>query len=366
MSRRGECIYKRKDGRWEARYVKQIGLDGKKKYGSVYADSYRAVKEKQRNCVLTQPEPPGSNSTLSQLSRLWLEHISCRVKPATYQKYAGLSANHILPELGSIPVNRLNRQIISKFAQHQLENGNRRGGPLSVKTVNDMLVILGLMMDFAGEEFQINTPKISLLREERKEARVLSVSEQATLTNHLLQEMDIFCFVTLLALYTGLRIGEICALTWADVSEDYLSVERTMQRLPNGSGETYIHIGSPKSSASRRKVPLPAFLKPYVKKFRKPDGFVLSCERWEHSEPRILHAQFQRIANDCGLEAVTFHTLRHTFATRCVEAGFDVKTLSEILGHSDVKTTLNRYVHSSFDLKVQNMERLQMPAGVSF
>lgn len=365
MPRRGECIYKRKDGRWEARYVKQIGLDGKKKYGSVYADSYRAVKEKQRRFVLSQATASGYNCNVARLSDVWLQHIALRVKPATYQKYAGLTANHILPALGDVLVNQLTRPLISEFANQQLHSGNMRGGPLSVKTVNDMLVILGLMLEFAAEEYQINIPKISLLREEKKEARVLSPSEQAILTNYLLDDMDIFRFSTLLALYTGLRIGEICALKWSDISERHLRVERTMQRLPCAGGGTEIHIDTPKSRSSCRTIPLPAFLLPYVNRFRQDEGFVLSNQRWEHSEPRILQVQFQKMVEHCGLEDVTFHTLRHTFATRCVENGFDIKTLSEILGHSDVKTTLNRYVHSSYELKAQNMERLQLPEGVN-
>jgi site-specific recombinase XerD len=97
-----------------------------------------------------------------------------------------------------------------------------------------------------------------------------------------------------------------------------------------------------------------------VQQFCKPSGYVISTEKSLHSEPRTVQQNFKKITNACNLEKVTFHTLRHTFATRCVEVGFDVKSLSEILGHSDVKTTLSRYVHSSFELKQKNMAKLSL------
>lgn len=360
MPRRGECIYKRKDGRWEARYVKEIGTDGKKKYGSVYAHSYRAVKDKQQYFSMTPLREIrcSANIKIVDLTMRWLSHIQSQVKLSTYRKYEGLCHNHINPKIGEIPMTLVTRAMVENFSREQLANGNKSGGPLSAKTVNDILVILGLIFSFAEEEYNIALPKISFLREEKKEARVLSVQEQTTLIRCLLTDMDIYKLGALLALYTGIRIGELSALLWEDIQHNCVVINKTLQRLKGDLGKTEIIIGSPKSDSSKRVVPLPDFLIPYIEKFRRPYGYVISTNRCMHTEPRILQQKFRTITDTCHLDDVTFHTLRHTFATRCIEAGFDVKTLSEILGHADVKTTLNRYVHSSFELKQMNMAKL--------
>lgn len=362
MPRRGECIYKRKDGRWEARYVKDIGADGQKKYGSVYAASYRAVKEKQQQMIQTQPQTVSCSEVVyvSDLMEQWLRHIRNQVKPSTFQKYKGLISNHIISELGNIPLARVSRAMIEDFGERQQKHGRVNGGSLSKKTVNDILILLGLAFDFAEEEYSIALPRVRFFREEKKEARVLSWEEQKALTAFLVTDMDVFKFGVLLALYTGLRIGELCALQWEDITDGHIRVSKTMQRLKRDSGKTEVIVGEPKTKSSKRLIPLPSFLIPYVEQFRQPGGYVIRTNRSAHAEPRCVQFKFERLTAACGLKDVTFHTLRHTFATRCVEAGFDIKTLSEILGHADVKTTLNRYVHSSFALKQRNMEKLSL------
>ena len=366
MPRHGEHIYKRKDGRWEARFVKEIMPDGKKKYGSVYADSYSAVKDKQQYMqqMPRQKKLCRSNIKMSQLLWDWLDHIKTQVKLSSYCKYESLCKNHILPHLGSIELTLISRNIIELFARNQRASGRIGGGELSVKTVNDILIILGLAFEFAEQEYDVQMPKISYLRQERREARVLSTLEQQTLTAYLLEDIDATKFACLLALYTGLRIGEVCALQWSDITDKSIVVNKTLQRLHTNGDKTQIVITSPKSDSSKRLVPLPQFLLPYVTQLRRKEGYVLSSARCRHSEPRALQQSFKKITAACGLKNVTFHTLRHTFATRCVEVGFDIKTLSEILGHADVKTTLNRYVHSSFEFKEQNMAKLTLEINV--
>ena len=363
MPRRGECIYKRKDGRWEARFVKQITPDGKKKYGSVYADSYKGVKDKQQyymySAEMSSVKISGSR-TLSELMDIWLMHIRPTVKAATYQKYEGLIRNHIKPEIGHITLRLVTRGMLDRFAQSQTTNGKIGGGGLSVKTVNDILIVLGMALRVAEEEYSTALPRITFLREETHEARVLSLDEEKVLLNALLSKIDIYKFGVLLSLYTGVRIGELCALEWSDVTNDAINVTKTVQRLKRG-GKTELVVGQPKSRSSNRKIPIPEFLLPFIEQFRKPCGYVLQTRNGTCIEPRTLQHKFKTIIKSCGLSDVNFHALRHTFATRCVEAGFDVKTLSEILGHSDVKTTLNRYVHSSFDFKQINMQKLSMP-----
>ena len=365
MPRRGESIYKRKDGRWEARYVYFVGADGKKKYRSVYADSYRGVKEKRQQ-LITEPICPcrSVSLTVSELMKQWLNHIQHGVKRSTYYKYEGLARNHILPQLGWMTLPSIAREDLERFAENRHLHGNCRGGVLSAKTVNDILVVLGLAFSFAETEYGLSLPKVRYLREEKKEARVLSKEEQEMLTAELLLDMDLFKFGILLTLHTGIRIGELCALLWEDIKGDHLVINKTMHRLQSKQGKTEIVIQSPKSVTSNRIIPLPSFLQVYAERFREKEGYVLHTPERAHSEPRTIQQKFRKLTQRMHLEEVTFHTLRHTFATRCVEVGFDVKTLSEILGHADVKTTLNRYVHSSFELKQKNMEKLSLMTNI--
>ncbi|MGN1087293.1 MAG: site-specific integrase, partial [Porcipelethomonas sp.] len=166
-----------------------------------------------------------------------------------------------------------------------------------------------------------------------------------------------------LSMSTGIRIGELCALQWneIDLKKSILTVRKTMQRIQTYESheKTKIIIAEPKSLCSRREIPLPQFLCDTLRNFRRNNNcFLLSGESERFVEPRALSYTFKKYVKECGLKNVNFHALRHTFATRCVESGFDIKTLSEILGHSSVKITLDRYVHSSMELKRKNMEKL--------
>ena len=168
-----------------------------------------------------------------------------------------------------------------------------------------------------------------------------------------------------ICLYTGIRIGELCALQWRDISfnEKVIVIGHTMQRLqnddPNALNKTKIIITEPKSKASLRTIPLPDFVVHVIKPLAGlPSAYILSGECKTMIEPRTMQNKFKGYLDKGQISDANFHSLRHTFATRCIEAGFDIKTLSEILGHSSVKITLDRYVHSSMELKRSNMEKL--------
>ena len=354
MPRRGENIYKRKDGRWEARYVKEITADGKKKYGSVYASSYKEVKAKQQLCIL-QPTKNHNpiNITVTELIAEWLSSMKNQVKSCTYQKYECVCRNHIISDLGTIAVRYISRFTIMSFTERLLEKN------LSTKTVNDILIVLGLALKYAQETYSITVPKINYIKENQKEMRVFSVQEQKVITEYLLQQIDIHKFGVLLALYTGMRIGELCALRWDDITDEYIIINKTMMRIKNEQSKTEVKIGSPKSESSNRIIPTPKCLLPMINQFRG-NGYVLSNDKLKYTEPRLMQIKFGKMIDECKIKKANFHALRHTFATRCIEAGVDVKTLSEFLGHSDVKTTLNRYVHSSFELKQKSMEQLEI------
>lgn len=186
------------------------------------------------------------------------------------------------------------------------------------------------------------------------------------LTRYLLENTDLYRFGVLICLYTGIRIGELCALQWEHFSleERKLRICGTLQRLCDPDGDsgkrTRIVISSPKSAHSVRTIPLPGFLLPMISAFYGQEQHYILSSTPKPVEPRVLQYHFKKYIASCKIADANFHALRHTFATRCVEAGFEIKSLSEILGHADVNITLNRYVHSSFTLQASNMEKLSL------
>jgi integrase len=194
--------------------------------------------------------------------------------------------------------------------------------------------------------------------------RVLTPLERESLIGILMEDMDSFKFGVFLALYTGIRIGELCALQWKDIdfARATLKVRKTIQRIQNtdshATSKTKIVISEPKSKSSIREIPLTSSIMEIAWKFVSfPDSYILTGTG-RYIEPRTMQNHFKLYVKQSGISDANFHALRHTFATRCVKVGFEIKSLSEILGHASVNITLNRYVHSSFELKRSNMSKL--------
>lgn len=362
MPRKGENIFKRKDGLWEARYVKEIDAFGKKKYGSVYAHSYTQVKEKRldvlSNIHLREPIQSVRRMTVRQLTEEWLSVNQNRLKPSTYQKYCSLYRNHIQTDLGAIPAIYINLRTLQEFSSKMLNEG------LSAKTINSVLVFIHTCLKYGYRQYNLPLIEMIYLKEDCKEMRVLSVTEQQKLVQYLNADLDIYKLGVLTALYTGLRIGELCALKWNDIEDGCIKVSKTMQRLSLSGGGSDVHIGPPKTKDSLRTIPIPSFLTETIEHFRPQnnDKYFLSKGYKQMAEPRLMQYKLKKYLSDCSIEGATFHTLRHTFATRCVECGFEMKTLSQILGHSKIAISYDLYIHSSFEMKKQNMDKLRIYA----
>lgn len=187
--------------------------------------------------------------------------------------------------------------------------------------------------------------------------------ERKRLESYLLHNQNNTNISVLLCLFTGLRVGELCGLKWSDIDfqNGTVSVCRTVQRI-NKHGKSEVAIGSPKSKSSVRIVPIPDFLLAILKAKRKGDDFYIITGTSKPTEPRTMQNRFKSILKTCGIRNVNFHLLRHTYATICIENGFDPKTLSELLGHADASITLNRYVHLSMQMKKNYVSRLQLTA----
>ncbi len=375
MARTGENIYKRKDGRWEGRYIRLYDASGKPKYGYVYAKTYSEARQKLAEQRCHFPIADGtsnkSNTKYDGILTAWLQSLRASIKESTFAKYSQIIDSHIRPALGEFPLDKISTQLIEGFIQQQLLSGrlDDKGG-LSPKTVTDMLTIIKESIGYARDnEIAVicNLQKITVKKKER-EMRVLTSAEQEALVRVLLDDMDQYKFGVMLSLYTGIRVGELCALQWENLClpSATLKVRKTMQRIQDktvgATSKTKVIITGPKSQCAIRDIPLPAFVLDLARPFESsPKTFVLSGGKGRYVEPRTMQNRFKQYIKDSGIADANYHSTRHTFATRCVEVGFDIKTLSEILGHANVNITLNRYVHSSFELKCSNMKKLSLP-----
>lgn len=359
MPKRGENIYKRKDGRWEGRYRSGYRADGKAKYRSIYGRSYQEVKTKLLPLKTAPAEAVSAGSlTVNALLSEWLNAVQLRVKASTYANYCMKIERHILPAFGKLRYEQLSADKVHMFIREKLASG------LSAKYVSDIVILMKSMTSYLTRMYGYRNPleNVTLPKTERSELRLLTPSQQKRLTHYLLANLTPTTLCILLSLYLGLRIGEVCGLQWGDVDYDrsMITVRRTVQRIRSERG-TQLMIGSPKSKASRRIIPIPAFLLEILRGFRREDTeYILSAHKTV-TEPRTLQRRFKAILQKVGLPSRGYHVLRHMFATNSIQAGFDVRTLSEILGHSSVNTTLSRYVHSSLERKTECMKLIVPP-----
>lgn len=368
MARHGENIYKRKDGRYEGRYVIGKTPAGKTRFGYVYSYQYAEVKR-----VLTQKkaelmERTTRSGTARQGSfagwmNYWMENeLMGSVKASSYQTYLNQANRHLLPYLGSMALSALNPKVILSFVNCLQEKG------LAESTVRSVYRLLSASMRAALDEGVIGKnpcKKIRIHYEESREQRVMSRNEQKIAEREIKREGNLSA---LMSMYTGLRLGEICGLQWADVDWENgtVTVRRTVQRLKRLShdcgAKTYLMIGSPKSCSSHRTIPLPAFLLKQLCELQKRakegiSGYIFSSTA-HPAEPRTIQRRFEKAMCRLGLSGVHFHTLRHSFATRLLELGVDIKTVSVLLGHSSAKTTLDCYAHSLLEQQRHAVSRL--------
>ncbi len=370
MSRKGENITKRKDGRWEARVICAYDENRHAKYRYLYGKSYaeaRAKKEfAQSQILLHTAKLSYPVLTLNEILSEFLLHKQMTVKPSTLSHYENLIRVHIKNQLGELRLMQLSSPMIEKYAIRLLQSGKRSGDGLSPKTVRDILSVLRSTFKYAIQQKYL-PPEIlnfSLPRYRPRQISVFSPEERACLEAFSVENGDSFRFGIYLVLYTGLRLGEICALRWEDIDLERaeLHISHTIRRIQsNGSCKTQILITAPKTPTSVRSIPIPPFLKAALQAQKshtcRENGYVLTGTD-KYIEPSNYYMKYKRWLKKLNIPHRSFHTLRHTFATRCIEKGFDAKSLSEILGHTDVRITLNRYVHPSMESKRLEMELL--------
>lgn len=372
MSKRGENIRKRKDGRWEARI--KIKVNGKNKYHSIYAHSYKEVREKKnmylRNYSLSLPvsETPKSKITMEQILNAWIIDKELHLKKSTLLKYKSIIATHIIPDIGNVEIKELNVNTINKLLAEKMNTGRKNGNKeLSNSYIKTMSIILSSALNYAVLSGLCNPlrGKISKPSVPKNKIIVLSKEEQYSLEKNISPSNSTTELGIIIALNTGLRIGELCALRWSDIdmTNNIIHVRHSVIRVATdssvNSNKTKLIIDTPKSEHSIRDIPITQKLQHCLKSCIPVDkkNYILSNSPLFLS-PRTFEYRFHKVLDEYDIDSFNFHILRHTFATRCIECNVDIKTLSEIMGHSNVNITLNNYVHPSFDDKRTQLEKL--------
>ena len=359
MARHGENIYKRKDGRWEGRYIKGYDANGKSIPGYVYGKTYKEAKEKLTLAKVNAKEKVkriSSDITVAEWFDKWIDSKK-RIKRSSYTTYSSNINKHIKKKLGKIKLKMLTDEHIQSFIDDLSEK-------LSAKSVSSVFSILRLGLTDAYEK-NLSVElcrKIKLPKVKRKEVKVFTKVEQKTIENYIEQSENSNDIGILICFYTGIRIGELCALELnrdIDLKRGVISIQHTLYRVKSekGNKKTELRISTPKSEASIRDIPLPKFLIAKLSAIENGSGFLIQ-KNGKFIEPNVYSRRYKKILQELDIQYRKFHATRHTFATRALEIGMDIKTLSEILGHSSPTVTLNLYSHSLPEHKKKEMDRL--------
>lgn len=368
MSRRGENIYKRKDQRWEGRYIKSRKENGRINFGYVYGRTYKETKEKlllkkfQFEKIQDSENNQYYPGTLCTWSQLCLERWKEKVKESTFNTYCYKINRYIIPVIGEYKLIEIERSHIKLLIQSWEKK------KLSKRTIHQLFHLVDRLFSDAVKRdltqknpcFDVNLPKMATSK-----VLPLSLTEQRRLEEAAKSESN--GEIIIFALHFGLRIGEISALRWKNVDFDkgMLYINETYQRLTNVSLNTEqvtteLSLGSAKTSSSVRAIPLTDQMTLLLKKMKEKSrsSFIFQVGD-KPMEPRLITYHFHKIRKKAGLNTIHFHQLRHTFATRLMESKGSIASISELLGHSSTKMTLDVYTGAVFEEKYRSLELME-------
>lgn len=377
MARRGENIYKRKDGRWEGRYVIGKRVTGKTAFAYIYGKTYAEVKTKLEICKAdrnlsktdSRNEEIFRDGTIHAWLDYWLEEeIKPEVKHSTYAVYRGQIERHILPVVGKGKLCKVNKQVMNLVYQTMIQKNI--SGTTAQNVCKRFLASLRSAQEL--NLIQVLPPlTYKKKKDSKKKPRFLTMKEQKQLEQNL-DEHKAKDLAVLLALYSGARLGECCGLKWDDFDPTAggIQVSHIVQRVTlfeNREYKTALRYTEPKSESSERFIPLPRFMVQTLRQFQNQNGgkgneFIFGIGK-KAMEPRILQYHVTKLTHSLDLKGIHFHTLRHTFATRFLEKNGDIHALKEILGHSSAKITLDWYGHSTRQHIQKTMQKLDRLAA---
>ncbi|GHT01943.1 transposase [Bacteroidia bacterium] len=301
-----------------------------------------------------------SKKTIIEIVGLWKADKKQYVKKSTYSAYMLLLENHLLPAFGN--KQHIEETDVQAFVFQKLEEG------LSQKSIKDILIVLKMVLKFGAKNklceynpFDIQYPT----EREKQDIEVLSKTNQKKIMTYVQEHFTFKNLGVYICLSTGIRIGEICALTWEDIDTDtgIISVRQTLQRIyimENDSKHTELVFDTPKTKNSIRDIPMTKDLLKMLKPIKKVvnNSFYVLTNDAKPTEPRTYRNYYKQLMEDLGIPKLKFHGLRHSFATRCIESNCDYKTVSVMLGHSNISTTLNLYVHPNLEQKKKCIDQM--------
>ena len=290
------------------------------------------------------------DATVQTLAKIYLEEKAGKVKVSTLKCYQRNIKCHILPKLGDQIAANLTVEDIDDYLETMQEN-------FSPKLVREVGALLLALLRLAGVNF---TGEVALPKIRQKNVEVFTESELKQMARIILRRTDETGLGILLTVYTGIRLGELCGLKWQDVNagKGMLHVQRTVERVAQEDGTTCLAVLTPKTESSNRWIPIPQEMMRVLKPDQRlPETYLLTGGEII-PDPRTMQNRYKALLKRVGVPYRNFHALRHTYATRCIEQGIDAKSVSELLGHSDVRTTLRLYVHASMDYKCKAVEAI--------
>lgn len=314
-----------------------------------------------------------ADQTFKEIATDWIAEQAGLLKPTSINRYKFLLERHIIPKLGELTMQQINTEKLREFIDDMTASGRiDNGGGLSASTVNDMLILIKSILGYVELKYNviinIGRIRISPTRQSKLRfynAKDINILIEAAWSRYNLNSSDLRCMGVILCIYTGVRISELCALRWEDIDlkQGILYINSSLQRIQKEDYErkTALILGSPKTEKSTRIIPIKSNILEKlceIQPLYPPNAFLLSGKTDKAIEPRNMQYYFKQMQLSAGIEPLCFHSLRHTFASTCIQSGMDVKTLSEILGHSNVNTTLSYYVHSSIDQKLKQIEAM--------
>ena len=367
MARRGENIRKRSDGRWEGRYIKGRSAEGKPCWGYVYGATYAEVKDisVRKKAEYGIYNLSSTNITFSEISEQWLYSVRQSVKESTYSHYQYTMRHYLLPVFGNLKVNTLDEKILEQGLLEVITPTRGMQRTLGATMAQECLSILRRICKYAAHFHLIRPLEISvkLPQKDSKAALPFTKEEQKKLQAFVMDSPTPRKIGLLLGFQLGLRIGEICGLKWGDfdLSTGIVTIQRTVNRISCENGHTKIIVQSTKTKNSNRAIPLPKSLIRVLKLLSEnfsSETWFLSGNEEKPVEPRCYRKSIHGYLKKAGVHQAHPHMLRHTFATTCLQAHCDIKTLSELLGHANAEITLKRYVHSDMGRKRREMNRI--------
>lgn len=307
-----------------------------------------------------------NDKLFEEIIREWLEEKKNYIKYSTYAYYLVEAENYIIPLLGKKQAREITERELQSAVTYWQREGGKDRNPLKRSTVQNLVMIIKQCIKFAVKEGYMQEYVLELHfipTYHNKKKQVFSKSEQASIVQAIFAEPSYRTLGILICLNSGLRIGEICALRWADFDFDngIIHISQTLQRVydPASVPRTKIVISSPKTTTSNREIPLSAKMMEVIFRLEiNKEGYVLTNQE-NYMEPRTFRKFYMQFLEKHNITPLNFHCLRHTFATRCIENGGDYKSVSEILGHTTINTTLNMYVHPQLEEKRRCVDLIQ-------